>query len=317
MSFHDSMRVLVFHTVAKHLSFTRAAEELELTQPAVTFQIRQLEEHFNTRLFERQHNRISMTDAGRLFYLHASRILDLYQETEKRLNEVTGLSRGMIRLGATTTPGGYLLPGILCGYRDAYPGVKVRLSLHNTRTVVQKVRDTTVDIGMIEGPVSMPDLEVLPCVEDELVVILPLGHPLVDEESIPLERLLAYPFVSREEGSGTRAVIMAFLEQAGLQLGQLQTVLEVDTAEAAKSAVEHGIGFSLISRLAVRKEDRLGALTIRPIREGALTRTINLLLDAKRIRSKVTDELVQHIQTACHMMLQAPDSEIHAPIPPG
>ncbi|GAB0056135.1 HTH-type transcriptional regulator CysL [Candidatus Magnetaquicoccaceae bacterium FCR-1] len=299
MSFYDSTRVLVFHTVSKHLSFTRAAEELELTQPAVTFQIRQLEEHFNTRLFERQHNRISMTDAGRLFYLYASRILDLYQETEKRLNEVTGLSRGMIRLGATTTPGGYLLPGILCGYREVYPGVKVRLSLHNTCTVVQKVRDTTIDIGMVEGPVHQSGIEVIPCLEDELVVILAPGHPLAAEENIPLERLLAYPFVSREEGSGTRAVIAAFLEQTGLQLGQLKTVLEVDTAEAAKCAVEHGIGFSLISRLSVRKEELLHALVIRRLHEGRLTRSIHLVLDAKRIRSKVSDELVHHIQAFC------------------
>ncbi|MBF0427923.1 MAG: LysR family transcriptional regulator, partial [Magnetococcales bacterium] len=107
MSFSDT-RLRVFYSVAKHLSFTRAAEELYLTQPAVTFQIRQLEEHFNTRLFDRHHNRITLTEAGELVFTYADRILELYRETEKAINEMTGVTRGIIKLGATTTPGEYL-----------------------------------------------------------------------------------------------------------------------------------------------------------------------------------------------------------------
>ena len=106
-------RLQVFHTVARLLSFTKAAETLHMTQPAVTFQIRQLEEHFNTRLFDRTHNRISLTAAGERVHEYAEKIIVLYGEMDSRVRELTGDVSGILIIGASTTIAEYVLPGLL------------------------------------------------------------------------------------------------------------------------------------------------------------------------------------------------------------
>ncbi|MBF0136230.1 MAG: selenium metabolism-associated LysR family transcriptional regulator [Magnetococcus sp. DMHC-1] len=298
MSFSDT-RLRVFHAVAKHLSFTRAAEELYLTQPAVTFQIRQLEEHFNTRLFDRHHNRITLTDAGSTVFAYAERILELYRETEKAINEMTGVTRGLVKLGASTTIGEYLMPRIMSGYNKKFPGVQIRLTVHNTRLVIRKLEDATIDVGMVEGPVRNKNISVQACTEDELVVIIPPGHPLAQQEEIPLLQLKEYPFVSREEGSGTRAVITEILERAGLPYAQLDNVLELGSTEAVKGAVEGGVGFSIVSNVALRKELSLRSLTTRRIKGVPMKRKISFVYQKQKFRSKAVEEFFNYAVERC------------------
>ncbi|MEO5333716.1 MAG: selenium metabolism-associated LysR family transcriptional regulator [Magnetococcus sp. YQC-5] len=298
MSFSDT-RLRVFYSVAKHLSFTRAAEELYLTQPAVTFQIRQLEEHFNTRLFDRHHNRISLTEAGEMVFNYSDRILELYRETEKAINEMTGVTRGVIKLGATTTLGEYLLPQILSGYHEGFPGVQIRLTVHNTRMVVRKLEDATIDIGMVEGPVNNKNIVVSPCMEDELVLIMAPNHPLAKLDEIPVQRLKEYPFVSREEGSGTRVVITDLLGKYGVSYDQLDMILEMGATESVKAAVEGGVGFSIVSLIALRKELTLKSLVIRRLKEGPLKRRLNFVFQKQKFRSKAVEEFLAYAQGEC------------------
>ncbi len=298
MSFSDT-RLRVFHAVAKHLSFTRAAEDLYLTQPAVTFQIRQLEEHFNTRLFDRHHNRITLTDAGEMVFGYAERILELYRETEKAINEMTGVTRGVVKLGASTTIGEYLLPGILAGYHEQFPGVQVRMTVHNTRMVVRKLEDATIDVGMVEGPVNNKNIVVSPCMDDELVIIIHPKHALAKYEEIPLSRLKDYPFVSREEGSGTRAVITERLAKAGLPYDQLDMILELGTTEAVKAAVEGEVGFSVVSSVSLHKEVKLNSLVARRIKAVPMKRILNFVYQKQKFRSKAVEEFLHFAQSRC------------------
>ncbi len=298
MSFSDT-RLRVFHAVAKHLSFTRAAEDLYLTQPAVTFQIRQLEEHFNTRLFDRHHNRISLTEAGELVFGYAERILELYRETEKAINEMTGVTRGVVKLGASTTIGEYLLPGILAGYHEQFPGVQVRMTVHNTRMVVRKLEDATIDVGMVEGPVNNKNIVVSPCMDDELVVIIHPKHPLAKYDEIPLGRLKEFPFVSREEGSGTRAVIGERLSKAGQPYDQLDMILELGTTEAVKAAVEGEVGFSIVSSVSLVKEIKLKSLVARRVKGVPMTRVLNFVYQKQKFRSKAVEEFLHFAQASC------------------
>lgn len=298
MSFSDT-RLRVFHAVAKHLSFTRAAEELYLTQPAVTFQIRQLEEHFDTRLFDRHHNRISLTDAGAMVFTYSDRILELYREAEKAIAEMTGMTRGVVKLGASTTVGEYLLPKILSSYHDKFPEVKIRMTVHNTRLVVRKLEDATIDVGMIEGPVNNKNISVTPCIEDELVVILAPNHPLAKLEEIPLNRLKDIPFVSREEGSGTRAVVVERLAKAGLPYDQLNMILELGTTEAVKSAVENGVGFGIVSAISLAKETKLKILVTRRIKGVTMKRPLNFVYQKQKFRSKAVEEFLNFAKSQC------------------
>lgn len=298
MSFPDT-RLRVFFAVAKHLSFTRAAEELNLTQPAVTFQVKQLEEHFNTRLFDRYHNRISMTEAGDTVFSYAERILDLYKETEKAINEMTGVTRGVIKLGASTTIGEYVLPAILGLYQIQYPDVQIRLTVQNTRLIIRKLEDATIDVGMVEGPVKNKNVVLSPCTEDELLVILPPDHPLAKLPKIPVKRLKGHPFVSREEGSGTRQVIADQLAKGGLPYDKLNICLELGSTESVKGAVEGGMGISIVSSASLRKELKLGSLVSRPLENISMRRRFNFVYQKQKFRSKAVEEFLNFAQKQC------------------
>jgi DNA-binding transcriptional LysR family regulator len=168
-------RLQVFHTVARLLSFTKAAESLHMTQPAVTFQVRQLEEYFNTRLFDRTHNRISLTDAGRRVYEYADRILSLYGEMENSVRDITGEVGGVLMLGASTTIAEYMLPTLLGEFKARYPEVIIRLQMGNTDNIVTMVENNTVDLGVVEAPVHNKNLAVDMCCTDKMVLIVPPG----------------------------------------------------------------------------------------------------------------------------------------------
>ncbi|MBF0193128.1 MAG: LysR family transcriptional regulator [Magnetococcales bacterium] len=302
MSFSDT-RLRVFHAVAKHLSFTRAAEELYLTQPAVTFQIRQLEEHFDTRLFDRHHNRITMTEAGLMVFNYTERILELYRETDKAINEMTGMTRGIVKLGASTTIGEYILPVILSSYHEQFPNVRVRMTVDNTRLIVRKLEDATIDLGMVEGPVQNKNIHIVPCIEDELIVALPPNHPLSHMTDISLSKLKEYPFVSREEGSGTRQVIAEHLKKNGVNYDDLDMVLELGTTESVKAAIEGNVGFSIVSSVSIRKELRLKSLSAHRIKGVSMKRMLNFVFQKQKFRSKAVEEMLNFAKTQCSEMV--------------
>ena len=298
MSFSDT-RLLVFHAVARNLSFTRGAEEMHLTQPAVTFQIRRLEEHFDVRLFDRHHNRITLTEAGKVAFHYADRILTLYRETDKAVHEMTGITRGLVKLGATTTPGEYLLPAVLSGFQRQVPDVQVRLTVHNTQQVVEKLEDSAIDLGMVEGPVSNQGLTLAPCIADELVVVLAPTHPLAKREEIPIQQLKKHSFISREEGSGTRAIVAKALGEAGKPYEELNTILVLGSTGGVKTAVENGMGFSILSRISLCKELALKTIVTRRIKDVPMHRTINFVYQQQKFRSRAVEEFLAYAKRQC------------------
>ena len=159
-------RLQVFHTVARLLSFTKAAESLHMTQPAVTFQVRQLEEQLNTRLFDRTHNRISLTEAGNQVYLHSDRIFEVYAEMENAIREITGEVSGGMLIGASTTIAEYMLPALLGDFKKQYPDVDIHLKVSNTDGIVSMVENNDIDLGVVEAPVGNKNLVLEICRTD-------------------------------------------------------------------------------------------------------------------------------------------------------
>ena len=253
-------RLQVFYTVARLLSFTKAAETLHMTQPAVTFQVRQLEDYFNTRLFDRTHNRVTLTEVGRKAYEYAERIFELYAEMEDAIKEMTGDVSGALTIGASTTIAEYMLPGLLRSYRDKYPSVNLRLKVSNTEGIVSMVENSMIDLGIVEAPVANKNLLVEVCRVDQLVVVVPPDHPIATRVSITMEELMNYPFICREEGSGTREVIIEYLTKMGLDRNGLNVCLELGSPESIKGAVEAGMGVSILSHATIAKELSLGTL---------------------------------------------------------
>lgn len=291
-------RLQVFHAVARHLSFTKAAETLHMTQPAVTFQIRQLEEYFNTRLFDRTHNRISLTDAGSKVYEYADRIFELYGEMENAVRELTGEISGALTIGASTTIAEYMLPTLLGDFKKRYPEVTIHLKVSNSEGIVSMVENNAIDLGVVESPVGNKNLVVETCKRDQLVAIVPPGHPLQDAGAITLSELLVFPFICREEGSGTREVINDYLNHLPDCSSVLKITMELGSPEAVKGAVEAGMGVSVVSRATIQKELRLGTLVELNL-DPPLDRPFSFVHQKQKFRLRVMEELLEFARTYC------------------
>jgi len=291
-------RLQVFFTVARMLSFTKAAETLHMTQPAVTFQVRQLEEYFNTRLFDRTHNRISLTAAGETVYGYAERIFELYSEMENSVRDMTGDVSGSLTIGASTTIAEYMLPALLGDFRERYPEVTILLKVSNTDGIVSMVENNTIDLGVVEAPVSNKNLVVEHCKMDKLVAILPPSHPKAKQEKVELSELLDFPFICREEGSGTREVIMEYLGSAESCHEGLNIAMELGSPEAVKGAVEAGMGISVVSEVTVAKELKLGTLVAIDL-DPPLQRPFSFVHQKQKFRVRVMEELLEFARGYC------------------
>lgn len=291
-------RLQVFQTVARLLSFTKAAEELHMTQPAVTFQVRQLEEQFNTRLFDRTHNRISLTDAGKRVHECAGRIFELYAEMDNSVRELTGDISGVLILGASTTIAEYMLPVLLGDFKTKYPDITIRLKVANTDGIVSQVENNTIDLGVVEAPVNNKNLVVEKCRTDHLVLIVPPGHELAKEAVVPIQRVADYPFICREEGSGTREVMIESMHDAGVSTTDLNIAMELGSLEAIKGAVESGMGVSILSNATIQKELKLGTLVAVQL-EPPIDRPFSFVHQKQKFRVRAMDELLSFARNYC------------------
>ena len=291
-------RLQVFHTVARQLSFTKAAETLHMTQPAVTFQVRQLEEYFNTRLFDRTHNRISLTEAGQRVYEYADRIFSLYAEMENSVRDLTGEVSGVLMLGASTTIAEYMLPALLGDFKAKYPEVSIRLQVANTDGIVSMVENNAIDLGVVEAPVSNKNLVVETCRMDQMVLAVPPKHELASRKSVPITELNSYPYICREEGSGTREVMLEAMNIAGADPGSLDIVMELGSPEAVKGAVEAGMGISILSRATIEKELKLGSLVAVNL-EVPIERPFSFVHQKQKFRLRAMEKLLDFAKNYC------------------
>src|SRR4051812_6879975 len=297
-------RLQVFYTVAKQLSFTKAAEQLFMTQPAVTFQVKQLEEHFNTRLFERNHGRIALTPAGRLVMDYAERILALGEELDTRVGELTGAVAGPLLLGASTTIAEFILPQILGEFKAQHPEVQAHLTVANSETIVNRVADHTIDVGLIESPTYLPSLQNEVCCDDELVLICAPDHALAGRKSVKAQDIAALPMVRREPGSGTREFTDNYFRECGVPPEDVNLVMELGSPEAMKGVVETGIAVAIVSRATIAKELKLGALVAVPL-SPPLMRTLSVVHPKEKFRSRLLTSFVAFATARMRAMAEA------------
>ena len=263
-----------------------------MSQPAVTFPMRQLEEHFNTRRFDREHNQIELTAAGRRVEEYARRILALYAEMDGALRELTDDMAGTLMLGASMTIAEYDLPRLLVRFKQRFPEVSINLLMSNTDGIVQMVVENRIDLGLVEGPVHNRSLAVRRYDVDRLVVALPPGHALADESRIPFRALRGVPLILREEGSGTREVFLDHAHAAGLSLEDFDVVMELGSPEAIKGAVAAGLGVTVISIATLRKEIELGTLRAVDL-DPPVERPFSFVHQKQKFRVPAVEELLR------------------------
>ncbi|HEC15891.1 MAG TPA: LysR family transcriptional regulator [Sedimenticola sp.] len=248
----------VFSSVARWSSFTRAAEELFLSQPAVSIQVKQLEEHIGLPLFEQIGKKIHLTQAGKEVQHYSHAAFQQFREMEEVLEAMKGLSGGRLDIAVASTIN-YFAPRLLAVFSRRYPDIDLTLEVTNHETLMQRLEANEKDIVLMGQPLQKLDLEVVPFMENPLVVIAPPGHPLAEERRIPLERLAEETFLMRESGSGTRLATERFLQEKNIRL---RTGMEISRNAAIKQAVRDGMGLAIVSVHTIELEMETGRLLV-------------------------------------------------------
>lgn len=255
----ENFRLVVFRRVAEQLSFRRAAEDLYLTQPAVSLQIKALEEDLGVQLFDRTGAHIVLTDAGAVLLGYTHQVHALMSQAEDEIAALTGDHSGELAVGASTTIAQYVLPRLLADFKNDHPKVSLTLISGNTEEIVQALEAQKIAIACIEGPARNRDVRVESFLSDELLLIVPAAHEWAEHGSVTPDEICNFPLLMRERGSGTRHVLERELERLGVKRRSLRVLMELDSTEAIKSAVEAGLGAGFVSRWALAKDSRLGS----------------------------------------------------------
>lgn len=253
-----SLRQLrIFEAVAKNLSYSRAAEALHLSQPAVSMQIRQLEETAGIPLFEQLGKKIYLTEAGREFLLHARNIIQQLNEAESMFSSLKGM-QGKLSICVASTAS-YFAPRLLAHFSRLYPKAQISLNVTNREKLLSLLAQNETDMVIMGRPPEGHDLEATSFMENPLVIIAPVNHPLADEKNIPMARLAEETFLVREQGSGTRIAMERYFSEHGIALS---TGTEISTNEAIKQAVQAGMGLGILSLHTIQLELEAQRLTV-------------------------------------------------------
>jgi DNA-binding transcriptional LysR family regulator len=274
----DTRQLAAFCAVVERRSFSQAAQRLGLTQPAVSLQVRALEKRLGRTLLDRSGRRVEPTEAGWRLYRGAQRLLAL---EEQLVDEVTadeeGELQGSLGIGASSGPGGSVVPLLLCEFTERHPGVSVALSIFDTQHVVDLVAERQLELGIVGAARRHRGVVFEPLFRDEVVLACPPDHPFAGR-SVSLEELRGVPLIVMQEGAGVRQVIEDELRKAGVRLRDLDVRLELGLQESVRSAVLAGFGVTFISRSAIDSDLSAGTLAsarvtgLDPAREISLVR---------------------------------------------
>jgi DNA-binding transcriptional LysR family regulator len=217
---------------------------------------------------------------------------------ENAVRELTGEVSGSLIIGASTTIAEYMLPALLGDFKRHNPDIKLYLQVANTESIVGMVENNDLDLGVVEAPVANKNLQVEVCRSDGLVAIVPPDHPLAEREKVTIKELMGYPYICREEGSGTRDVILDYLAINGMSSDDLDIIMELGNPEAIKGAVEAGMGISIISAATIVKELRLGTLVSIPL-DPSLERPFSFVRQKQKFRQRAMEELLSFARNYC------------------
>ncbi|WP_274650498.1 selenium metabolism-associated LysR family transcriptional regulator [Paenibacillus humicola] len=269
LNFHQ---LHIFYTVAEKGSFSAAAAALHMTQPAVTMQVQSLEDYFGTKLLQRSTKKIELTEAGRALMPYAQRSIELIRETDAQMSKFTTQLKGRLQLGASLTIGEYILPRLLGPFGQQFPHIAISMKVMNTTQIMDEIVNHQLNFGLIEAPVNHPDMHMEAVMSDELMLIVSKSHPLADREEVELAEVLKYPFVLREQGSGTRQVMEDGLRSRNFDPADMKIIMELGSTGAVKSAVEAGLGVSFVSASSVKHEVALDLIRTIPIKGAGFKR---------------------------------------------
>jgi DNA-binding transcriptional LysR family regulator len=279
----------ILKAVATEQNFTKAAEILYLSQPSLSKQIKTLEKNLNILLVNRENNKISLTENGKVFLQYSERILALCEESCRALIDLKNGNRGNLTVGASQTIGTYLMPRVLVLFAQNYPQIDLKVQVNSTRLIVNNVLNREIDIAVVGG--DIPDelkknLTIKHFVEDELSLIISKSHPFAKKKKIDKENLYYLNFITLNSNSTIRKFIDNRLIQNGIETKQLKIIMQFNSIEGIKTAVTLGLGAAFVSSSAIEKEIELKKIEVLQIENIKITRTLSIISNPECYKSK-------------------------------
>jgi DNA-binding transcriptional LysR family regulator len=290
----------VFETVAELRNFSRAAEKLHMTQPAVSQQVRSLEESLGVRLMERSNKGVTLTKAGELTLHYAKEINGQYRRMREMIDELLHFAGGPLAIGASYTFGEYALPATIARLHDEYPGILPSIAIGNTADMAERLRARELDLAIVEGNEYGSGLEAVWLANDRMYIAAGSAHPLACEGLVKPERLSAETWMVREGGSGTRAATDRMFASLGIHPARM---MELGSTQLIKETVEAGLGVTLQSQLALRKELGLGSLKLLSVEGIPVKRDFHVLLREGELRTRTIEVFLQTLKEETERLL--------------
>jgi DNA-binding transcriptional LysR family regulator len=289
----DTRQLAAFCAVVERKSFSQAAERLGVTQPAVSLQVRSLEKRLGRQLLDRSGRRVEPTEAGLALYRGAQRLLALEGQLLDELEAGgEGELGGTLEVGASTGPGSTVVPVLLCEFQRANPGVAISLAISDTQSVVDRVADRELELGVVGAARRHRGVVFEPFFRDEVVLATPPDHRFAGR-TITLDELKREPLIVMQEGAGVRQVIEDELRRAGTRLRDLEPRLELGLQESARSAVAAGYGVTFISRAAIEADLAAGTLAVARVKGLDPAREISLVRSTGRSPTRAAEAFVE------------------------
>jgi DNA-binding transcriptional LysR family regulator len=303
----DTRRLEVFCKVVELKSFTKAGEALRLTQPTVSEHIRVLEESLDEKVVDRLGREVLPTPAGRVLYQYARNILQLCEEAAQALGRFRGDLAGHLTIGASTIPGAYFLPTAIASFKEANPAARITLKIAGSGAISEEVLERALEAGIVGATAKDKQLKHEEIFSDELVLVVPQGHPWAEKPKISLQDLEGEPFILREPGSGTRAVMFRALQERGFDPARITVVAEMGSTEAVRQGVKAGIGASALSWRAVAEDIQFGLLVEVKLDNVRFTRSLYLVQLKGRQPSPLCAAFVEHLRSRYRRLASSDD----------
>jgi DNA-binding transcriptional LysR family regulator len=267
-----------FLTVARTRSFSVAAKELKTSQGTVSHHIAALETYFDAELFKRTANGVEVTDAGSTLKETAEKILQQAHDAKTKISTAKLNLSGTIKIAASTIPGEHVIPSLIAEFQKEYPDVKFKINAQDSLNSLSSLQANDADFAAVGTQQGFEEkFDFLQIGEEQLVLIVPCNHPFATNKAVELKEILAYPFVNREETSGTRKEIEGLLEENNIPPHKLQVGLELGSTESVITAVSEGRGTSIISSIAAKKAQAAGLVKIIKIVEVKTPRKLYMV----------------------------------------
>lgn len=275
----DIHQLKIFIAVFKNRSFSKAAKELFLTQPTVSEHIKLLEENLKCQLFDRVGKTVIPTKEAEVLYEHALEVIEKIESLKEALQKIKTTPAGSIFIQASSIPGTYILPALLPSFKRSYPEISIQIDVTDSKVVIDNLVSGNIIMGIVGTKIKNPKIVYTPFMQDELVIVSPNS---IKKSFIEPEEILNYPFVMREEGSGTRKEMEKWLEQMGIDIEKLKIVCTLGGTDAVKEAVKRGIGISILSIHAIKDELECKKLKLIRVSKYQMQRNFYIVTHTKR-----------------------------------